>query len=296
MRDGGQASEIVKWLAAVRLQFVHGAPELIPIFETYAEEALFGRGYIDSDLRTLALGSKILEVGAGSMLLSCQLMREGFDVTSLEPTGQGFSHFGQMRQIILNIARSQECCPALLEISAENLAAVECFDYAFSINVMEHVDDVARVLETVGKSLSVGARYRFTCPNYLFPYEPHFNIPTAFSKLLTERLLGRKIFSSQRVSDPVGIWRSLNWINVIQIKRYVHQMSALRVTFNRSMLVATLARIVTDPNFAARRSPGLRRFLAGLVQLRLHQILSLIPVFLQPIIDCHIQKISNQRM
>ena len=182
-------------------------------------------------------GAKVLEVGAGSLLLSCQLMREGFDVTALEPTGEGFSHFDQMRQMVLDKARSHGCCPTILDLPAERLAAVNCFDYAFSVNVMEHVDDVARVLETVGKSLTVGASYRFTCPNYLFPYEPHFNIPTFFSKQLTERLLGRKIFDSQRVPDPSGTWKSLNWINVVKVGRCVRRLSGLRVTFNRSMLV-----------------------------------------------------------
>lgn len=220
-------------------------------------------------------------------------MREGFEVTALEPTGEGFSHFDQMRHMVLNKARSQGCCPTILDLPAERLVAVSCFDYAFSVNVMEHVDDVARVLETVGRSLSVGAIYRFTCPNYLFPYEPHFNIPTFFSKRLTESLMGRKIFGNERVPNPFGVWKSLNWINVLQVGRCVRRLSELRVTFNRSMLVSTLGRIVADPKFAARRSPSMRRFLSGLVHLRMHYLLGLVPALLQPIIDCSIQKISD---
>jgi SAM-dependent methyltransferase len=296
MREGRQGIAIDSWLDSVRSQFVDGTPELLPLFDTYAAEALFGRRYIDSDLEGLRPGAKVLEVGAGSLLLSCQLMREGFEVTALEPTGEGFSHFDQMRQMVLNKARSQGCCPTILDLPAERLAAVNYFDYAFSVNVMEHVDDVARVLETVGKSLTVGASYRFTCPNYLFPYEPHFNIPTFFSKQLTERLLGRRIFGSQRMPDPSGTWKSLNWINVVQLGRYARRLSGLRVTFNRSMLVSTLERIVSDPDFAARRSPNMRRFLSGLVRLRMHCLLGFVPALLQPIIDCSIQKISDVEM
>ncbi len=296
MHDGRKAFAIEGWLAIVRPEFVNIAPELLPLFDTYAAEALFGRRYIDSDLERLRPGAKVLEVGAGSLLLSCQLMREGFEVTALEPTGEGFSHFDQMRQMVLNKARSQGCCPTILELPAESLAAVNCFDYAFSVNVMEHVDDVARVLGTVGRSLTVGAIYRFTCPNYLFPYEPHFNIPTFFSKRLTEKLMGRKIFGSQRVPNPFGVWKSINWINVLQVLRLVRRLSEFRVTFNRSMLVSTLGRIVSDPDFAARRSPGMRRFLSGLVRLRMHYLLGLVPAMLQPIIDCSIQKISDVEM
>jgi SAM-dependent methyltransferase len=296
MLDGRPAFAIEFWLAEVRPQFVDSAPGLLPLFDAYSAEALFGRRYIDFDLKRLRPGARVLEVGAGSLLLSCQLIREGFEVTALEPTGEGFSHFDQMRQMVLDKARAHGCCPTILDLPAERLAAVNCFDYAFSVNVMEHVDDVARVLETVGTSLTVGASYRFTCPNYLFPYEPHFNIPTFFSKQLTERLLGRKIFESQRVPDPSGTWKSLNWINVLKVGRCVRRLSGLRVTFNRAMLVSTLERVASDPDFAARRSPSMRRFLSGLVRLRIHYLLGFVPALLQPIIDCNMQKISGAEM
>lgn len=293
MHDLGQASSIQRWLAEVRSQFVDVAPGLLPLFNVYAAEALFGRHYIDSDLMGLHSGAKVLEVGAGSLLLGCQLMREGFDVTALEPVGDGFSHFDQMRQVVLDKARALGCCPKILELPAEYLAEVNCFDFAFSVNVMEHVNDVERVLESVGNSLKVGASYRFTCPNYLFPYEPHFNIPTLFSKQLTERLMGRKIFESQRVPDPSGTWKSLNWINVLRVGRFVRRLSGIRVTFNRAMLMSTLERVTSDPDFAARRSPSMRSFLSGLVRSRIHYLLGLVPPLLQPIIDCRMLKISD---
>ena len=44
---------------------------------------------------------------------------------------------------------------------------------------MEHVDDVPLVLRRVMSALRPGAAYRFVCPNYRFPFEPHFDIPTA---------------------------------------------------------------------------------------------------------------------
>lgn len=290
MHDARQASAIECWLLEVRSQFVNAAPELLPLFDTYAAEALFGRRYIDSDLECLRPGAKVLEVGAGSLLLSCQLMREGFDVSALEPVGDGFSHFDQMRQLVLVEAHSRGCCPKIIDMPAEALDAVNRFDYAFSVNVMEHVNDVASVIEKVGKSLAGGAGYRFTCPNYLFPYEPHFNMPTLFSKRLTERMLGRMIFASRNVTDPSGTWKSLNWINVVQIKRVVRGVSGLRVVFNRSMFPSTLERIASDTEFAGRRSPTIRGLILLLVRLRLHFLFGLIPAALQPIIDCRIEK------
>jgi len=293
MHENPREIDIDFWLDKVRARFVASAPELLPLFSTYRAEAVFGRNYIECDLGRLRQGARVLEVGAGSLLLSCQLAREGFDVTALEPVGEGFSHFDQMRQLVLAEARSQGCCPTILDRPAEALDAVDCFDYAFSVNVMEHVNDVASVLEKVGKSLAVGASYRFTCPNYLFPYEPHFNIPTFFSKQLTERILRRKIFFSRSVSDPAGTWKSLNWISVIQINRGVRRLSGLRVTFNRSMLTSTLERVALDTEFAGRRSPVIRGFILMLVRLRIHLLFSFIPAAMQPIIDCRIGKTTN---
>lgn len=293
MCEEGQKVSIKSWLESVRSYFVSVAPELVYMFDTYAAEAEFGRRYIDSDLNQLQLEAKILEVGAGSLLLSCQLVREGFDVTALEPVSDGFLHFDQMRQLVIAVAHSQGCCPRILDQPAEALDAVDRFEYAFSVNVMEHVNDVACVLEKVGNSLVVGATYRFTCPNYLFPYEPHFDIPTLFSKQITEQVLWDKIFGSTTVPDPVGTWGSLNWINVVQIIRVVRRLSNLRATFNRSMLASTLERIALDSEFATRRSPAVQSLVLILVRWRIHLLFRFIPITIQPIMDCRIEKTAD---
>lgn len=155
---------------------------------------------------------------------------------------------------------------------------------------MEHVGNVSIVIEKITKSLKLGASYRFTSPNYLFPYEPHFNIPILFSKQITEKLLEKKIFGNKKMTDPSGIWRSLNWINVLQVRKIVQQLPDVQVTFNRCLLVATIARIASDPNFANRRSTLVRLILLILVKLQLHRLSRFIPAELQPIIDCRLQK------
>jgi 2-polyprenyl-3-methyl-5-hydroxy-6-metoxy-1,4-benzoquinol methylase len=278
------------WVADVRAHFIVEAPEMASLFDMYAAEALFGRHYIEKDLRRLGLGARVLEVGAGSFLLCCQLVREGFAVTGLEPTESGFSHFDQMRRVVLTRAAVWGLAPRVWSFSAEFLAESECFDYAFSVNVMEHVNDVQLVLEKVCESLGAGGAYRFTCPNYLFPYEPHFNIPTAGSKRLTEIVFGASIIGSQTVPDPVGTWKSLNWINVIQIKNIVKRIPGLQITFNHRLLTSTLERLIHDQDFANRRSPWLRKTLGLLVRSKLHHLLRFIPAALQPIIDCEVRK------
>ena len=71
------------WIELLRNKLIELHPHLIDIFEIYSIEAKYGRLYIDADLSKLSPGSEVLEVGAGCMLLSCQLKREGYDVTAL---------------------------------------------------------------------------------------------------------------------------------------------------------------------------------------------------------------------
>lgn len=293
MPDFQHSLSIKCWLAEVRAHFVAAAPDLLPLFDTYAEEAAFGRRYIASDLQRLLPGAKVLEVGAGSMLLSCQLVREGFAVTGLEPTGFGFAHFDRMRELILECAKTQDCLPDILDSTAEALTLASCFDYAFSVNVMEHVGDVELSLASVGRSLKCGSIYRFTCANYLFPYEPHFNIPTFFSKHLTERLLHRKIYAHPTMPDPAGVWKSLNWITVPGIRRMAKRMPELKINFNTDFFVSTLERIASDPSFAERRSPLVRRIILLLVKFRLHQSFRFLPAAIQPVMDCSVESLAR---
>ena len=65
------------------MYYVNNHPEMLSVFEIYAAEAMFGRRYISAEIDRLRPEAKILEIGAGSFLLSCQLVREGFKVTAL---------------------------------------------------------------------------------------------------------------------------------------------------------------------------------------------------------------------
>lgn len=285
MSEPDNLAPMETWLDDVRQHIFVNEPSMLSIFDIYRGEALFGRSYIANDLAHMPKGATILEVGAGSLLLSCQLVREGFNVVALEPVGDGFSHFERLRELILERANVFNCVPELLNQRAEDLAITDYFDYAFSINVMEHVHDVKAVITRVLASLHNKACYHFTCPNYTFPYEPHFNIPTLFSKSLTERVLKNRIMNNG-MQDPIGTWQSLNWISVTQVNKIVRQMPELNIEFNRKFLVSTLARIAYDNEFSARRSKWMRAFIKGLLYFRLHYLTALIPVGMQPIIDC----------
>lgn len=277
-------------LASLADLVARDSPHLSSLFTTFAQEARFGRAWLDENLNRLAPGGKILEVGAGLMLLSCQLCSEGYDVTALEPIGEGFSSFAELQNLVLGYATERGIAPKIMGIPVEQLSLRQQFDFVYSVNVMEHVDNVPQALHRITEGLKPGGQYRFTCPNYLFPYEPHFNMPTLFSKTLTERAFHGRIFAYQGMHDPAGVWRSLNWISVPQIKRIVHALPGISLTFRRTVLRDALERVVHDSQFSGRRAKWVRQVAAWLVANGIHRSAAWIPVTMQPIIDCTLEK------
>jgi SAM-dependent methyltransferase len=276
------------WVARVRQYVASEEPKLIPVFDMYANEALFGRRWLSRDIEKQPQGAAILEIGAGLLLLSCQLAREGFSVTALEPTGDGFSAFERIRPHVMECARRDGINYRLLECPVEELELKNCFDLAFSVNVMEHVVNVDTTLTRVAQSLRPNGTYRFTCPNYQFPYEPHFSLPTLFSKTLTEKVLGKAIFNSHRLEEPEAIWNSLNWIGVRQIKRICRTLPGAFPRFHTTMIGDTLERALSDQTFAKRHASWVVNIAGMLVSIGAHRALALVPADIQPIIDCEI--------
>lgn len=290
------AADLEEWLTELQQHFVAVAPELLYLFDTYASEARFGYDYIIEDLSQLPQEAVILEVGAGSFILSCYLAHKGFRMTGLEPVSDGFSHFTKMSHLVLERARIGGFSPFTLQITGEELTIQNTFDYAFSINVMEHVTSVEKTLSNVVSSLKPGGIYRFTCPNYSFPYEPHFNIPTLFSKVLTERILGKMVFNTLSVSDPVGLWTSLNWITVSKLRRFANNQNGIRILFTKDLIVKTFERVGNDPIFAARRSPLVQKLLKLFVRYNIHTWFGLLPVTVLPIIDCRVNRNAEREL
>lgn len=278
------------FLDALQELLAKSYPHLVGLYEVFRHEAVFGWQWLNSSLSAVPPNGLILEVGGGVMLLSSELQREGYEVTVLEPIGDGFSAFAELQDVVLGFARQRNHAPNVLAACVENLQSKDTFDFAFSVNVMEHVESVSKALVNVSMALKPAATYRFTCPNYLFPYEPHFNIPTVFSKELTERVFARRIFGSSRVSDSRGVWNSLNWISVPMISRIVKTIPGVGVRFDRTIFSDALDRVVTDDHFASRRSMWVRIAAIFFVKTKLSKIFTWLPASLLPIVDCSVSR------
>ena len=279
------SSSIDSWLDGAARHLAVVAPDLSPLVADYVGEARFGASEIAGDLAALPPGAHVLEVGAGALLLSCALQAAGFRVTALEPVGAGFSHMAHLRGLVLDYAAPLGCAPELRELPAEALDSSAEFDFAFSINVMEHVSDVAQVLRRVWLALRPSAGYRFVCPNYSFPFEPHFGIPTAGSKALTWRIFQHRILASRVVVDPVGSWNSLNWITVAQVRQVCRQFDAAP-HFDGDVTYRYVQRAIGDPTFQRRHGAAMRAMATTLGATGLLGLVRLMPTAVQPAMSC----------
>lgn len=282
-------ASIDSWLDTAARQLATVAPDARVLVAEYIGEARFGAAEMAADLAALPPGARVLEVGAGAMLLSCALQAAGFRVTALEPVGMGFSHMHRLRALVLEHARAHDAVPHLLDVPAEALSVEQPFDLAFSINVMEHVTDVAAVLRAVWAALRPGGSYRFVCPNYRFPFEPHFGIPTLGSKALTWRAFKRRILASRVVVDPIGTWTSLNWISVAQVRDLCREFG-VSPEFDRAVTHRFVRRALGDPTFQRRHGTAMRVTARLVDAAGLSRLALLVPPGLQPAMSCRITR------
>ena len=280
-----------EFLAIVKEHLEHQAPQLLPLLETMSGEARFAMSWLADDLKALPEAADILEIGGGSFLLSCELARRGFAVTTVEPTGSGFDRLEELGNVVLELAARESAVPSIVRCKAEEFAAERHFGFAFSVNVMEHVEAPDIAVRRVSTALAPGASYRFLCPNYVFPYEPHFNMPTLGSKRLTERLWGHRIYSSTNVNDPTGLWNSLNWITVPQVRRIAAADPSLSVAFERRTFGRMVERAIGDPVFARRRAPWMVTAAKVLRSTRLLRLATLVPATCQPLMDVRLTRL-----
>lgn len=140
------------FLARIRSHVDAHAPELRSLFDTMAAEARFARDWLSEDLARLPVGAALLEVGGGT---SAQLSTGGggFDITAIEPTGEGFGKFRQLGDIVLELAAAR---PTIAPCKAEDFISEKRFDFAFSLNVMEHIDLPDEAVRRVSEVLKPG--------------------------------------------------------------------------------------------------------------------------------------------
>ena len=261
-----------------------GDPTLYVAWSTYANEAIWGRRYLHDELCSLRDGATILEVGAGTLALSGQLAREDFSVTALEPVSTGFDVIESLSRLVANALHDDGVSFDHLPIRAEELAVRDAYDFAFSINVLEHVDDVEGVLDRVVEALRPGGRFRFRCPNYDFPYEPHFGWIVPPRKAWADPLCRPRVASSP-TADAQGLWDSLNWVTLRQIRSWASRRGDVRILFNPDALHEIWLRAKSDSTLLERHSGPLTSAVSLADRVGAARLLRSVPTAVQPVID-----------
>jgi 2-polyprenyl-3-methyl-5-hydroxy-6-metoxy-1,4-benzoquinol methylase len=188
--------------------------------------------------------SKILEVGSGIGIASSALAFFGYEVTALEPGGIGFEKNQKASQFISSQIGTTFTCRSE---AAERIDFPEDvkFELIFSNNVLEHVTDVESALKNLFQHLSKSGVMIHSCPNYSFPFEPHFGIPLVpvFPRI-TRAFLGKHKRES-------GLWKSLNFVTARRVRRYAKH-HGFSVAFRKGTMLKSFSRLREDSEFLSR--------------------------------------------
>jgi 2-polyprenyl-3-methyl-5-hydroxy-6-metoxy-1,4-benzoquinol methylase len=267
-------------------------PDLIGTFKLYQNEAMAARLLIDDSLLQLKHGGEVLEVGGGILALAIQLASEGYKVTTVEPVADGFTDIEYIMNLYLLHAREEGIKLDLLKARIEECKFDKHFDFIFSINVMEHLRNPYVVLEQLTERLNAKGNYRFICPNYDFPYEPHFG------KWLLRRnegafFLEKNRAQSKQILDGEGLvlLDSINFLTLRKIKNLILGTET-KIEADPLALYKIVSRAVEDLDLMARH-PSVNTVLKILYALRMHHLLKFIPVNFQPIMDVRVSRLCN---
>jgi len=233
--------------------------ERAPKGPTYLAEAEFGLSQIEPYLDTLAAGSRVLEVGSGPCIALSAMAERYPDLSfeGIEPMGSGFAVFEEYIEKV-----NLEAPPfALFKGGYEDFPRTRDWDLIFLVNVFEHLPDWRDFLDFVRESLEPSGKCVILCPNYGFPYEPHFGLPVLGNKSLTRTVFRRRIDAFESENGWEGLYDSLNFVKLRHVRRAATR-AGLKVTVHPQIVVKMIERLETDTEFAKRQGS-----IAGLARL-----------------------------
>lgn len=216
----------------------------------------------------------MLEVGGGIGAVAACLAHLGFEVVAIEPGGLGFEDMLTLQksvEVALEGLPEPSGSYAIRPIGVEDLDpdVHGLFSVVFSANVLEHVDNPALALDRMQAVLADGGVQTHVCPNYAFPYEPHFFVPLLpLRPAATRRLLPRS-------TTETPLWSSLNFVTARQVRRWARS-AGVDVLFAPGVLAEALDRFMSDAVFAERHR-GLGTVVRLLRRLGLVRLVRRIP-------------------
>jgi 2-polyprenyl-3-methyl-5-hydroxy-6-metoxy-1,4-benzoquinol methylase len=255
------------------------ARKIWPVFTdkhtTAANQSKFGLKRIRPILESIGSGCRILEVGAGRMLLSAYLATKGFRVTALEPLTPDFSWYDELQSDVLAYCARNGIAFDRIDVTAEEYVAPSQYDLVFSIHVLEHMRDPYRALENMYRNLKQPGYLLAVCPNYDVPFEPHLGILLfGRSKALNERIYPRSVAAKR------DVWDRLLFVRYTQLRCHFER-SDLHYSFDRDMMRDMFLLLGEDDMLYSRMPTLVRWSYCVLNSIGAINLLSWVPLRLQ---------------
>jgi SAM-dependent methyltransferase len=247
--------------------------------DTMINEAAFGLSRLLPALeeqrargRRLGRQVRVLEVGAGSLILSSYLAVRGLEVTAVEPATGGFEKFNPLQQTMLDAVAREGVTLAVVRQPIEDLRLPAAFDFVLSVNALEHMREPYAAIDIMYGALAPDGALFVHCPNYDVPFDSHFGIfLITLRKSVNERIYGR------RLDVPEGCWEGLTFIRQSDVRRHC-RARGYPVVFNRQMLVDAVRRLDSDPIFSERMPALVRRLGRVLASRAVAPLLTSVPL------------------
>jgi ubiquinone/menaquinone biosynthesis C-methylase UbiE len=117
-------------------------------------------------------GARLIDVGAGQGGAVLEALHRGADAHGAEP-GQEFADLARMR------LQEDGFNPERIHVTkGDDLPFPDnSFDYAISLQVLEHVENPRPILEEIYRVLRPSGESIIRCENYLSFWEQHYNVP-----------------------------------------------------------------------------------------------------------------------
>src|SRR5262245_23777005 len=216
-------------------------------------EAVFGLSRLRDVLQMRPIrAARLLEVGAGHLILSTYLACRGFDVTAVEPLTEGFEAFSALYARMIEHARSAGAPLTVQRCAIESIAERDAFDAVLCVNALEHMKDPLTAIDVMHAAVRPGGLVIVHCPNYDIPFDSHLGIVlVTLNKRLNQRLYRRRIERRQEC------WDGLTFVRQSALRRHL-AARGYDAAFNRRMLEHAIVRLRQDPVFSARMPRPLR--------------------------------------
>jgi 2-polyprenyl-3-methyl-5-hydroxy-6-metoxy-1,4-benzoquinol methylase len=260
--------------------------------DLYVNEAKFIYSLIEKELNVEPIN--FYEIGSGIGLLSRMVAEKGHTVIATEPAASGFGVVKVLQKVIEKSFHTESNVPVFYSETAEDLFTTlqskhKEFNYIFCANVVEHVINLPKFFDSVIPLISQNGTFRFVCPNYAIPYEPHFGFITLFSKKLTFKFQKRKILELEkhRKEDLVAFYNELSFPNVQKINKILKNRNC-KITFSRRATLEYVRRAKNDKIFITRKK--IITFFVSKSGELFPFMIKILPTSILPVIDCRIRR------